>query len=66
MLVVACPRPVEVGLDEGRGPVLCDAVLHDLDLWSREPPVGYAVRFSTSSATCSSPRSRSHHSAPTT
>ena len=34
------PAPVEVGLDEGRGPVLRDAVLHDLDRGRGEPPVG--------------------------
>ena len=34
----AVAAPVEVGLDQGRGPVLGDPVLHDLDRRGREPP----------------------------
>ena len=46
---------VEVGLEHGRGEVLGDAVLHDLDAGRGEPADLPCARRSTSSATCSAP-----------
>ena len=67
VLSVGVPAAVEVRRGQRRGAVLGDAVLHDLDAGGAEPAVRVGrARRSTRSATCSAPRSRSHHSAPTT
>ena len=51
---------------DGRGEVLADAVLHDLHAGGGEPARPCPARAaSTQSSICSSPRWRSHHSAPT-
>ena len=58
---------VEVGLDQRSGAVLGDAVLHDLDRGRARTARRTSPRaWRRGPATCSSPRSRSHHSAPTT
>ena len=66
-LSVGVAAAVEVGRGQRRRAVLGDAVLHDLHARRRGTGRGCSrARRSTSSATCSAPRSRSHHSAPTT